>query len=106
MTGNQLAVVRHHAGHGPAELGHAGGDLGHLIGAVDLGIAGVGTQPVNRPGFDLARCKDQVHGAALICGRAGKPMRAAARASGRIGIRDVRENKSAREGIPADAILP
>lgn len=42
MPGDQLAIVGHHAGHGPAELGHAGGDPRHLIGAVDLGIAGIG----------------------------------------------------------------
>jgi hypothetical protein len=62
MASNQLAIVGNHAGHGPAELGHAGGNLGHLVRAVDLGIAGIGAQPVERPGLDLARREDQVHG--------------------------------------------
>ena len=39
---DQLAIVSHHAGHGPAKLGHAGSDLRHLIVAVHLGIAGIG----------------------------------------------------------------
>ena len=61
MSGDQLAIVGDHAGHGPAELGHAGRDLGHLIGAVDLGIAGIRAQPVNRPRLDLAWREDKVH---------------------------------------------
>ena len=32
--------------YGPDELGHAGGDLGDLIGAVDICVAGIGAQPV------------------------------------------------------------
>ena len=38
-------------------------------------------------------------------GRAGKPRRAAGRGSSKIGIRDVGENESAREGYPPGAIL-
>ena len=56
---------------GPAELGHAGGDLGHLIGAADLGIAGVGPQPVDRPSLDLARREDLVHCGSSLCFEVG-----------------------------------
>jgi hypothetical protein len=38
VPGDQLAVVGHHAGHGPAELRHAGGDLRDLVVAVHLGV--------------------------------------------------------------------
>jgi hypothetical protein len=72
---------------------------------VDLGIAGIGAQPVNRPSLDLARRKDQVHWAALIWGRADVPEGAGRRAGDRIGIRDMGKNEKAREGIPAGAIL-
>ena len=105
MPGDQFAIVGHHAGHGPAELRHAGRELGHLIGAVDLGIAGIGPQSVERPSLDLARREDQVHGVAFIWGRADKPMRTLADASVRIGIRDVGENESAREGYLPGAFL-
>ena len=63
--GDQFAIVGHHAGHGPAELRHAGSDLRHLVVAVHLGIAGIGAQPVDRPGLDLARREDEVHGVGL-----------------------------------------
>jgi len=105
LPGDQLAIVGHHAGHCPAELRHAGSDLDHLIGAMDLGIAGVGAQPVDRPRLNLARCKDQIHGVAFIWGRAGTPMRAGSMASNKIGVRDIGENESAGEGIPAGAKL-
>ena len=62
LARDQLAVVGHHAGHGPAELRHAGGDLCHLVLPVHLGIARIGAQPVDRPGSNLARCEDEVHG--------------------------------------------
>jgi hypothetical protein len=65
---------------------------------VDLGVAGIGTQPVNRPGLDLARSKDQVHGTAFIWGRADVPMRAGNMASDRIGVRDVGETKMPARG--------
>ena len=65
VPGDQLAIVGHHAGHGPAELRHAGGDLRHLVLAVHLGIAGIGAQPVDRPRLDLAWREDKVHGAGL-----------------------------------------
>ena len=53
--------------HGPAELGHAGGDLGHLIGAADLGIAGVRPQPVYRPSLDALRGENHVHCGSSLC---------------------------------------
>jgi hypothetical protein len=65
MPSNQLAVVSHHAGHDPAELRHAGGDLRHLVVPMHLGVPGIGVQPIERPGFNLAWRKDEVHGAAL-----------------------------------------
>ena len=85
MTCDQLAIVGDHAGHGPAELGHARGDFCHLVVAMHLGIAGIGAQPGNRPGLDLARREDEVHGAGL--GIWGGKM------------------KSAREGYPTGATL-
>lgn len=62
MPRDRLAIVGHHAGHSPAELRHAAGDLRDLVGAMDLGIEGIGAQPVKRPSLDLARREDQVHG--------------------------------------------
>jgi hypothetical protein len=100
VPSDQLAIVSHHAAHGPAKLRHAGGDLGHLIGAMDLGVAGIGAQPVERPSLDLDRCEDQVHWAALIRGRADVPTHAGNMASDRIGVRDVGETKT-----PARVIL-
>lgn len=85
MARDQLAVVGNHAGHGPAELGHAGSNFGHLVVAMNLGIAGIGAQPGNRPGLYLARREDEVHGMGL-------------RMRGR-------KMKSAREGVPPGAIL-
>jgi len=84
---------------------HASCDLGHLVGAVDLGISDIGAQPVNRPSFDLARRKDQVHGAVLNLGSADTTMRVAKSGNGKIWIRDVGKNESAREGYPPGAIL-
>lgn len=54
MPGNQLTIVGHYAGQGPTKLWHAAGDLGNLIGAVNRSVAGVGPQPINRPGLYLA----------------------------------------------------
>ncbi len=82
---DQLAVVGHHAGDDPAELGHAGGDLRHLVVAMHLGIAGIGAQPGSRPSFSLARREVEVYGVGL--GMWGRKM------------------KSAREGAPPGAIL-
>ena len=76
MPGDQLAIVGHHAGYGPAKLCHAGGDLGDLVRAVDLGIARIGAQPINWLGFNLAWRKHQVHGVAFILGRAETTIRA------------------------------
>ena len=53
--------------HGPAEPGHAGGDLRHLIGAADLGIAGVRPQPVYRPSLDALRGENHVHCGSSLC---------------------------------------
>ena len=98
MSGDQLTIIGHHAGNGPAELGHAGGDLGHLVSAVDLGVAGIGPQPVNRPGLDLAGRKDEVHGR-FSFGASGRAE--ARRREGQQQNRDPRygENESAREGF-------
>ena len=71
MARDQFAIVSHHAGDGPTELGHAGGDLRHLLVAMHLGIAGIGAQPGNRPSFDLARREDEVHGMGLRMWRMG-----------------------------------
>jgi hypothetical protein len=71
---------------------------------VDLGIARIGAQPVNRPSFNLARRKDQVHVVAFVWGRAGKPIRA-----GRCQRQDqdprCGEMRNARKGFPPGAIL-
>ena len=83
MARDQFAIVGHHAGHGPAELGHAGGDLRHLLVAMDLGIAGIGAQPGNRPGFDLARREHEVHGAGLGMWGTGNEKRPRGDSSGR-----------------------
>jgi hypothetical protein len=103
MPGDQLTIIGHHAGDGPAELGHAGGDLRHLVRAVNLGIAGVRTQPVERPSLYLARCKDQVHG---MNSRAGGHADAS-HPQGQRCDQDPRcwENESTREGYPPGAIL-
>jgi len=104
MPGDQFTIVGHQARHGPAELGHAGRDLGDLVRAVDLGIARIGAQPVDRPGFNLARRKDQVHRVAFMWDRADMPMRA-----GRCQRLDqdprCGEMENAREGCPPRAIL-
>ncbi len=50
---DQFAVVGHHAGHGPAELRHVDPNLRHLIGAVDLGIAGIGASRLMRTALSL-----------------------------------------------------
>ena len=42
VAGNQFAIVCDHAGNGPAEFRHAGGDFRHLIRAVDLGVLRIG----------------------------------------------------------------
>ena len=65
LARDQLAVVGNHAGYGPVELRHAGCDLRHLVVAVQLGVSGVGAQPVDWPALDLARREGEVHGAGL-----------------------------------------
>jgi hypothetical protein len=52
MACDQLAVLCHEAGHGPAELGHAGGDPGDLPGPVQLRVPGIGLQARKRPVLD------------------------------------------------------
>lgn len=109
MPRDQLAIVGHHAGHGPAELRHAGGDLRDLVGAVDLCVSGIWAQPVERLSLDLTAHstedghEDQAHGAAL----SGKQTcrSALGYTSDTIRIREVGENESAREGYPPGAIL-
>jgi hypothetical protein len=49
---DQLAVLGDEARHGPAELGHAGGDPGHLLGPVQLRVPGIGLQGRKRPVLD------------------------------------------------------
>ena len=48
----QFAVLADEAGHGPAELGHAGGDLRDLVCAMHLRVFRVRLQAGNWPGFD------------------------------------------------------
>jgi hypothetical protein len=52
MSGDQFPVLGHEAGHGPAELGHAGGELRNLIAAVYLRVLRVGLEPRERPRLD------------------------------------------------------
>jgi hypothetical protein len=65
MARDQLTVVRDKAGYGPAELGHAGSDLCHLVRAVHLGVARVGFQAVERPVLDRVRGEAEGHGCFL-----------------------------------------
>ena len=62
VTRDQLAVLGHEAGHGPAELGHAGGELRDLVGAVHLRVLRVGLQALERPLLDPLRSEAQRHG--------------------------------------------
>ena len=55
MASDQFPVGRDQHRDGPAELGHTGGDLGHLIGIVGLSVTGVKLQPGKGPMFDPAR---------------------------------------------------
>ncbi len=61
MPRDQLTVLADEAGHGPAELRHAGGDLRHLVRAMRLGIAGIGLELGQRPHLDPIRGKTQRH---------------------------------------------
>jgi hypothetical protein len=97
VPGDQFTIVGQQAGHGPAELCHAGSDLGHLVRAVDLGIASIGAEPVDRPSFNLARRKDQVNGVALSGRRTSRS--ALGDASVRIGIRNVGKSKAPARGV-------
>ena len=62
MARDQLPVLTDEAGHGPTELGHAGGDLGDLVGPVHLRVLGVGLELGQRPGFDPLGGEAQRHG--------------------------------------------
>ena len=44
VASDQLPIGPDQHRYRPAELGHAGGDLGHLVGVMGLGIAGVRLQ--------------------------------------------------------------
>lgn len=105
MSRDQLAIIGNHAGHGLAELDHAGSDLRRLVVAVHLAISSIGPQPTNRPRLDLARREDKVHGVVLILGRADMPVSAVESGSGRIGNRELEKNESSREGFPPGAIF-
>ena len=105
MPGDQLAIIGHHARHGPAELGHAGCDLGHLVVVVDLGIASIGPQPVDRSRLDLAWRKDKVHGGGLNLVEGGHADARRRMPSGQIGVGDLGEIKNAREGFPPGELL-
>ncbi len=72
MASDQLPVGGHQHRHGPAELGHAGGDLHDLTGVVGLGVSGVGFQPGEWPMFNPARQQGRVHAAILFAFRSAK----------------------------------
>jgi hypothetical protein len=72
MPRDQLPVGRDEAGDGPAEFGHAGGDLRHLIGVVGLGIPGIGAETGQGPMLDPARQEGHVHAASRLAFRAEK----------------------------------
>jgi len=105
MARNQLAILRHHAGNGPAKLGHAGGDLRDLVITMHLGIAGIGAQPVYGPGFNLARRKDEVHGQLSSVGQGGQILTRSRDGWQLNWIPRCQENESAREAYPPAAIL-
>ena len=71
MARDQFAVVGHEARHGPAELGHAGGDLGDLIRPVRLRVAGIGLEPRQRPCLDRVRSEAQGHSVHPVGWRGG-----------------------------------
>jgi hypothetical protein len=52
MASDQFPVGRDQHRDGPAELGHAGGNLGHLVGVMGLGFVGIRFQPGEGPKFD------------------------------------------------------
>jgi len=70
MARDQLAILGHEARHRPAELEHAGGDSGHLFGAVLLGITRIGAQPLKRPVRHLIGREGQVHFGSVSAGLA------------------------------------
>ena len=61
VAGDQLAVVRHEAGHRPAELRHGARDLRDLVRPVRLGVPRIGLQPLERPLLDALRSEAQGH---------------------------------------------
>ena len=72
MARNQLSISRDEAGNGPAELGHAGGDLRHLIGIVSLGVSGVGPKTGEGPMLDPVGQEGRVHAASRLALSAAK----------------------------------
>jgi hypothetical protein len=62
MARDQLPVLGDEAGHGPAELGHAGGDLRDLVRPVRLRVLRVGLEARQRPHLDRVRGEAQRHG--------------------------------------------
>ena len=58
---NSLAILGDETRHRPAELGHAGGELRHLIVIMGLWIGGIGRQLGQRPGLDPLGGEAQRH---------------------------------------------
>jgi hypothetical protein len=61
MACDQLAILGHKAGHGPAELGHAGRDLRDLIRTMGLRVLGVGLEPLKRQLLDALQGDAEEH---------------------------------------------
>ena len=61
VSGDQLAILGDKTRHRPAELGNAGGELGHLIVVMGLWIGGIGRQLGQRPGLDPLGGEAQRH---------------------------------------------
>ena len=72
MARDQLAIRGDEAGNGPAEFGHAGGNLRHLFGVMGLGVPGIGTQACKGPVLDPAGQEGRVHAASRLALRAVK----------------------------------
>ena len=70
---DQLAVLGHKAGHRPAKLGHAGGDVRDLIGPLGHGVAGIGLQARERPMLDALRGEAKGHAGFPVAGWAWLP---------------------------------
>ena len=99
MPSNQLAVGGDEARNGPAELGHAGGDLHDLVGPVHLRVLRVGLQARQRPGLDPIRGKAQRH---LRAGPSGSGWIPSAPDSG--GQARLHAGSSGHQGCPASRV--